>query len=74
MTAEIEEILISGGKPMRAFELLALLDSSCITYATKHHKPLRTVAEAKTVRPPTAYGHTKNLFLRDRKTPVWPYV
>ncbi len=63
----METKLIDGTNPMVSADLFAMLERAEIGYSTTHHKPLRTVAEAKTVRPATNYGHTKNLFLRDRK-------
>jgi Ala-tRNA(Pro) deacylase len=47
--------------------LFAFLDSLGIAHSTVSHPPLFTVGEARAARGPGAGGHTKNLFLRDKK-------
>jgi Ala-tRNA(Pro) deacylase len=48
-------------------ELFAYLDSLGITYRTVSHPAVFTVEEARALRGELAGGHTKNLFLRDKK-------
>src|SRR5262249_15649817 len=47
--------------------LFAYLDRLGIAHATVDHPPLFTVAESRAVRAIIPGGHTKNLFLRDKK-------
>lgn len=48
-------------------ELFQFLDSLGIAHSTKHHPPVFTVAESKALRDEIPGGHTKNLFLKDKK-------
>jgi len=48
-------------------ELFAYLDSLGIAHRTVSHPPVFTVEEAQALRGQVAGGHTKNLFLRDKK-------
>ena len=48
-------------------DLFAALDSLGIKYSTIKHPPLFTVEQARELRGQIAGGHTKNLFLRDKK-------
>jgi Ala-tRNA(Pro) deacylase len=48
-------------------QLFAYLDSLGIAHQTVSHPPVFTVEEARAVRGRMAGGHTKNLFLRDKK-------
>jgi Ala-tRNA(Pro) deacylase len=48
-------------------ELFACLDSLGVAHQTVHHRPVFTVEEARALRGQVAGGHTKNLFLRDKK-------
>ncbi len=50
--------------PAQLFDYLAKLD---IKVTTVRHAPLMTVADSKALRGELAGGHTKNLFLKDRK-------
>ena len=53
-------------------ELFAYLDSLGIAHQTVTHPPVFTVEEARALRGQIAGGHTKNLFLRDKKgAPIW---
>src|SRR5271167_2580576 len=54
--------------PASPDELLAYLDSLGITHRTVTHPPVFTVEEARALRGQVAGGHTKNLFLRDKKS------
>jgi Ala-tRNA(Pro) deacylase len=48
-------------------DLLDFLGGLGITVSTVSHPPLFTVADSQTLRGEIAGGHTKNLFLKDRK-------
>ena len=71
MENQIEPVLINGQRPMSSQQLFAALEEAGIETETQHHQPLRTVEEAKAVRPNVAYGHTKNLFVRNKKGKMW---
>jgi Ala-tRNA(Pro) deacylase len=47
--------------------LFAYLDRLGIAHKTVNHPPVFTVEEARALRGKVAGGHTKNLFLRDKK-------
>ena len=53
--------------PASPDELLAYLDSLGIAHQTVSHPPVFTVEEARALRGQVPGGHTKNLFLRDKK-------
>ena len=53
--------------PRTQDELFAFLAGLGIEVATVRHAPLYTVADSQALRGEIAGGHTKNLFLRDRK-------
>ena len=53
--------------PVSPDELFAYLDSLGIAHQTVSHPPVFTVEEARALRGQVAGGHTKNLFLRDKK-------
>ena len=53
--------------PKMPDELLAFLESLGISVSTVRHPPLFTVAESQSLRGEIAGGHTKNLFLKDKK-------
>ena len=48
-------------------QLFAYLDGLGVVHQTVQHPPVFTVGEARTLRGKIAGGHTKNLFLRDKK-------
>jgi Ala-tRNA(Pro) deacylase len=48
-------------------ELFAALDRLGIAHATVSHPPLFTVEQSQSLRGAIAGGHTKNLFLKDKK-------
>jgi Ala-tRNA(Pro) deacylase len=48
-------------------ELFQYLDSLGIAHSTKYHPPVFTVAESTALRDEIPGGHTKNLFLKDKK-------
>jgi Ala-tRNA(Pro) deacylase len=53
--------------PKTPDELLAFLEGLGISVSTVRHPPLFTVAESQSLRGEIAGGHTKNLFLKDKK-------
>lgn len=53
--------------PLSSAELLDFLAGNGISAATIEHPPLATVAESQALRGKIAGGHTKNLFLKDKK-------
>lgn len=53
--------------PATEAELLAFLDKHKISHSTSYHAPVFTVEEAQTVREGMPGGHSKNLFVRDKK-------
>ena len=53
--------------PKTPDDLFAFLDSLGIAVKTTKHPPLFTVAESRALRGEIAGGHTKNLFLKDKK-------
>jgi Ala-tRNA(Pro) deacylase len=53
--------------PASPDDLFAYLDSLGIAHKTVCHPPVFTVEEGRTLRGTIAGGHTKNLFLRDKK-------
>ncbi|MDR3420977.1 MAG: prolyl-tRNA synthetase associated domain-containing protein [Xanthobacteraceae bacterium] len=53
--------------PASPDELFAYLHSLGIAHRTVRHPPVFTVEEARALRGKIAGGHTKNLFLRDKK-------
>ena len=54
-------------QPKTDGDLFAFLDSLGIAHATKTHAPVFTVAESVALRDEIPGGHTKNLFLKDKK-------
>ncbi|NOT40581.1 MAG: prolyl-tRNA synthetase associated domain-containing protein [Alphaproteobacteria bacterium] len=54
-----------------AKDLLAELDRLGIAHATITHPPVFTVEEAKQLRGKIEGGHTKNLFLKDKKNTLF---
>ena len=55
-------------------ELLAYLDGLAIEHATVDHPPVFTVVEAKQVRGLLPGGHSKSLFLKNKKGLMWLVV
>jgi Ala-tRNA(Pro) deacylase len=53
--------------PLTPDELLTYLSDLGIAVSTVRHPPLRTVEESRELRGAIPGGHTKNLFLKDRK-------
>ncbi|MEJ2176758.1 MAG: prolyl-tRNA synthetase associated domain-containing protein [Gammaproteobacteria bacterium] len=67
----VERRLIDGSKPMDSDQLIRLLESEGIDHHTVDHAPMWTVEDAKALRAPSDYGHTKNLFVRNKKGLMW---
>jgi Ala-tRNA(Pro) deacylase len=57
--------------PISPDDLFAKLDALGIRTATVKHPPLFTVEQSKTLRGELPGGHTKNLFLKDKKDRMW---
>jgi Ala-tRNA(Pro) deacylase len=53
--------------PLSPQQLFDFLNSLGVTVATISHPPLHTVADSKLLRGEISGGHTKNLFVKDRK-------
>jgi len=64
-------LLVDGSPPATTPELLARLHELGIDVHTVEHEPVFTVAEAKGVRDRLPGGHTKSLFLRDKRGAMW---
>jgi Ala-tRNA(Pro) deacylase len=54
--------------------LFSFLDSLGITHSTVKHPPLFTVEQSRALRGQIPGGHTKNLFLRDKKYELYLVV
>src|SRR6187551_1196076 len=57
--------------PKTPNQLFAMLDSLGITHSAVKHPPLFTVEQSRALRGQIPGGHTKNLFLRDKKNNVF---
>ncbi|MFP5077483.1 prolyl-tRNA synthetase associated domain-containing protein [Rhizobium sp. YIM 134829] len=65
---EVQAGATGGAKPpLTEAELFAFLDRLGIAHTTKRHAPVFTVAESVALRDEIPGGHTKNLFVKDRK-------
>ena len=60
--------------PAGAADLFAFLDELGIAVTTVTHAPLFTVAQSQALRGELAGGHTKNLFLKDKRDTVFLVV
>jgi Ala-tRNA(Pro) deacylase len=60
--------------PKSPDQLFAYLDSLGIKHSTVTHPPVFTVEQAKRLRGELPGGHTKNLFLRDKKYGIYMVV
>ena len=63
-----------AARPATPTELFALLYHLGITHKTVTHPALFTVEESQTLRGTIAGGHTKNLFLKDKKGALFVVV
>jgi Ala-tRNA(Pro) deacylase len=57
--------------PTTPDELFAYLDRLGIAHTTVRHQPLFTVEESQSLRGTISGGHTKNLFLKDKKSALY---
>ena len=60
--------------PATPEQLFAALDALGIRHSTVKHAPVFTVGEARALRGQLPGGHTKNLFLRDKKQALYLVV
>lgn len=60
--------------PAGRAELFALLDRLAIKTSTVEHPPLFTVEQSQALRGEISGGHTKNLFLKDKKDKIFLVV
>ena len=60
--------------PFSPDELFTYLDNLGVAHQTVRHPAVFTVEEARTLRGEVAGGHTKNLFLRDKKGALYLVV
>jgi Ala-tRNA(Pro) deacylase len=60
--------------PASPDQLFTALDALGIAHSTVKHPPVFTVEHAKALRAPLLGGHTKNLFLRDKKYALYLVV
>jgi Ala-tRNA(Pro) deacylase len=60
--------------PTTPDQLFAALDALGIKHATVNHPPLFTVEQSRALRGQIPGGHTKNLFLRDKKYELYLVV
>jgi len=66
--------LKDGSAPARPEDLFKTLEGLGVEYSTVEHPPVFTVEEAKALRGEIEGGHTKNLFLRNKKGKMWLVV
>ncbi len=66
-----EPRLLDGTQPLTSDELLACLETLDIAHRTTTHTPVYTVAESRGLRVDFPGGHSKNLFLRNKKGRMW---
>ena len=74
MSDELTGTLADGTRPATPEDLFQRLRGLGIEYETAHHPPVFTVEEAQAVRAEMIGGHTKNLFLRNKKGRMWLLV
>jgi Ala-tRNA(Pro) deacylase len=60
--------------PATPDQLFAALDALGISHSTVKHPPLFTVEQSRNLRGQIPGGHTKNLFLRDKKYAIYLVV
>ena len=69
--AHPERRLVDGSMPLGSDELLRRFDTLGIAHRTTRHAPVYTVAESRELRAGFPGGHSKNLFLRNKKGRMW---
>jgi len=57
--------------PATPDDLFQRLDALGITHETHWHEPVYTVAESQALRGTLTGGHSKNLFLKNKKGDIW---
>lgn len=67
-------LLADGSPPATPERLLARLAELGIDCSTVEHPPVFTVEQARALRGELPGGHSKNLFLRDKKGKMWLLV
>lgn len=72
--SEPERTLEDGSAPCTPDELFRRLDEQGISVTTVEHRRVFTVEEARAHRGRLEGGHTKNLFLRNKKGAMWLVV
>ena len=70
-TGKVEPFLIDGSIPMTPAQLIEQLDREGVKHHTVEHPAMWTVEDAKRLRAPSPHGHTKNLFVRNKKGQMW---
>ena len=60
--------------PVTPNQFFAVLDALGIAHKTVKHPPLFTVEQSRVLRGQIPGGHTKNLFLRDKKYELYLVV
>lgn len=68
---EAAPLLANGTLPLTPEALIAKLGELGIAQRTVDHPPLFTVEQSKALRGELPGGHTKNLFLRNKKGAMW---
>jgi Ala-tRNA(Pro) deacylase len=63
-----------AAKPATPADLFAFLDRLGIPHPTVEHQPLFAVEESQALRGQIPGGHTKNLFLKDKKSALYLVV
>jgi Ala-tRNA(Pro) deacylase len=66
-----EPRLADGTPPLTSAELLVRLETLDIAHRTLAHAPVFTVSESRGLRVDFPGGHSKNLFLRNKKGRMW---
>jgi Ala-tRNA(Pro) deacylase len=74
MTSAEDGRLADGGLPATSDDLFERFRELGIAARTVEHPPVFTVEEAKALRGKLPGGHTKNLFLRNKKGAMWLLV
>jgi Ala-tRNA(Pro) deacylase len=70
----VDHLLADGSAPTTPDDLFARLDELGISTRTIQHVAVFTVEESKALRGDLPGGHTKNLFLRNKKGKMWLLV
>jgi len=70
----MELLLPRSSSPATDLDLFRMLDALGIRHRTFDHAPVFTVEESRNACAHIPGGHTKNLFLKDRKNRLWLVV